>query len=193
MLLQFWNSTNEKETCKFSLFSGVCGVSRSLFCQHTHGLLFHVQLSPFYLYAPFWCVAEKVRVSNADAVLSPPSNDSPGSLPLRAFMCNQSVFHYRTWWPTSAHTCRAGDIHLSASLSLFVSQHICLSVMSHLCTCAGSQPGLVHDWHKVGAKAVVPVDHHKQKSLYQCHKTATSHPHNFQRCSVTYKAKKVLE
>lgn len=129
MLLQFWNSTNEKETCKFSPFSGVCSVSRSLFCQHTCGLSFHVQLSPFYVYAPFWCVAEKVRVSNADVVLFPSSNDSPGSLPLRAFMCNQSVFHYRTWWPTSAHTCRAGDIHLSASLSLplFLSTSVYLS------------------------------------------------------------------
>lgn len=65
-------------------------MSRSLFCQHTRGLLFHVQLSPFYLYAPFWCVAEKVRVSNADAVLFPPVM-TPQALCLSGLLCATSL------------------------------------------------------------------------------------------------------
>lgn len=70
------------------------------------------------------------RKNNADTALFL-SNGSPGSLPLRAFMCSQSVFHYRTWWPTSAHTYWARDNHLSVCLLPYLSD----SFWVHLSVC----------------------------------------------------------
>lgn len=69
------------------------------------------------------------RRNSADTALS--SVMAPKApLPLGAFMCSQSVFHYRTWWATSAHTYRVGDNHLSVHLLPYLSHSflVCLYV-----------------------------------------------------------------